>query len=167
MAINTVELVSVLSDAHKRYLKGEIQRIRRETRELAAEGDAFANEVLSDVERNMLLFDEHINEEENVLFPKIVRAEKLNAALSSEREVLLHYRAEIDNLIEHHEEIKPFLDKAIAWGGYRDRGNLKVAALSRRFATFEIMLRAHILIEEELLFPYARELFKDDGGSVA
>ena len=154
--ISNEELIAVLVDVQHRYLLKTYQYLFTLVKELADGGDKNAGALVPEVAATLDAMDVHFKEEEQDLFPKILRAEKAGATEAEGPGALEYYEVTVRELISEHEEAKAFFDKVVAWS--ESLGD-EQEELSGGFVTLAVVINAHILIEEELLFVRAEALF--------
>lgn len=159
--VSNKELIGVLVDVHHRYLRRTFQYLFTSVKELAEGGDKNAKALVAEIAATLDALEDHFEGEEQDLFSKILRTEKAEAEGPG---ALEYYEVTVRDLISEHEETKAFFDKMVAWA--ESLGD-EHEELSGGFVTLAIVLNAHILLEEELLFPRAESLFGDAGGSTA
>ncbi len=152
------ELITVLVDVHHRYLREAVVSLLSQIKELADDGDNYASGIIADIEDTVRALDAHFKEEEQNLFPKILRAEKAGTAESGEPGSVDYYEVLVRDLISEHEEARAFLEKVVGWSESLADGERR-DDLSGGLITLAVILNAHILIEEELLFPRAEAMF--------
>jgi hemerythrin-like domain-containing protein len=159
--VSNKELIGVLVDVHHRYLRRTFQYVLTSVKELADGGDKNAKAIVADMAVTLDALEDHFAGEEQDLFSKILRAEKAEVEGPG---ALEYYEVTVRDLISEHEETKAFFDKIVAWA--ESLGD-EHEVLAGGFVTLAILLNAHILLEEELLFPRAEYLFRGTGGSTA
>jgi iron-sulfur cluster repair protein YtfE (RIC family) len=156
--ISNEELMTTLVDVHHLYLRKTFRHLFELVKEVADGGDEGAAALVTEMKTTVEALDEHFDEEEENLFPKILQAEKKITDGRAEPVSTEYYEVVVRDLISEHEETKAFFEKAVVWseslGGGEDG-----TELSGGFVTLAVVLNAHILIEEELLFPRAEALF--------
>jgi iron-sulfur cluster repair protein YtfE (RIC family) len=156
--ISNKELITTLVDVHHLYLRKTFRHLFGLVKELGDGGDEGAVALVPEIETAVGALDDHFRDEEENLFPKILKAEEAVKTGSAE-----YYEVLIRDLISEHEETKAFFEKAVVWSE-SVAGIKKNAELSGGFVTLAVVLNAHILIEEELLFPRAEAIFKNKNG---
>lgn len=161
--ISNKELIGVLVDVQHRYLRKTSEYLFALVKELA-DGDKNANALAAEMAATLDALEDHFKGEEQDLFPKILRAEKAGAAEAEGPGALEYYEVTVRDLISEHEETKAFFDKVVAWA--ESLGD-EHEELSGGFVALAVVLNAHILLEEELLFPRALDLFGDTDASTA
>lgn len=157
--ISNKELIATLVDVHHLYLWKTFRHLFGLVKELAGGGDEGAAALVPEVETAVGALNDHFKGEEENLFPKILKAEEAVKTGPTE-----YYEVLIRDLISEHEETKAFFEKAVVWSE-SVAGIKENAELSGGFITLAVILNAHILIEEELLFPRAEAMFKNTNGS--
>ncbi len=105
---------------------------------------------------------EHIELEDYVIFPKILKAVRFNrAGLRDIKERL--YASELTEWIAFHNVIREDLEALVTINGIVDKCNLHEMT-GNIFREFENILREHADFEDEVLFPAALELAINDLG---
>ena len=162
--ISNEELIATLVDVHHLYLRKAFQHLFELVKEVADGGDEGASALVPEMKATVEALDEHFKEEEENLFPKIIRAEEARALGSGKPVSMEFYEVLVRDLISEHEETEAFFEKAVVWSESFGDGEEGIE-LSGGFVTLAVFLNAHILIEEELLFPRAEAIFKDTDAS--
>jgi iron-sulfur cluster repair protein YtfE (RIC family) len=156
--ISNKELIATLVDVHHIYLRKTFRYLFELVKEVADGGDESAAALVQEMETAVNALDDHFREEEGNLFPKILRAEGATADRSAEPVSTEYYEVVVRDLISEHEETKSFFEKVVVWSesvsGIKEHDEL-----SGGFVTLAVVLNAHILIEEEVLFPRAEALY--------
>lgn len=154
--ISNKELIGILVDVHHRYLLKTFQYLFTSVKELADGGDKNADALAGEMAATLEALEDHFKEEEQNLFPKVLGAEKAGTSERAEPGALEFFEVTVRELISEHEETEAFFDKVVAWS--ESLGD-EHEELSGGFVTLAVVLHAHILIEEELLFPRAEAVF--------
>jgi hemerythrin-like domain-containing protein len=154
--VTNKELIGILVDVQHRYLRKTSEYLFTLVKELAGGGDKNAKALAAEMAATLDALEDHFKGEEQDLFPKILRAEKVGASEPGEPGALEFFEVTVRELISEHEETKAFFDKVVAWS--ESLGD-EHEELSGGFVTLAVVLNAHILLEEELLFPRAEDLF--------
>ncbi|UCE26931.1 MAG: hemerythrin domain-containing protein [Candidatus Coatesbacteria bacterium] len=154
--ISNKELIGVLVDVQHRYLRKTLQYLFNSVKKLADEGDKNAETLVPEIVAMLDALEDHFKGEEQDLFSKILRAEKAGTPDSGEPGALEFFEVTVRELISEHEETKAFFDKVV---GLSESLEDEHEELAGGFVTLAVVLNAHILLEEELLFPRAEALF--------
>jgi len=155
--ISDKELIAVLVDVQHRYLRKAFQNLQTLVEARAGAGDKSAGALAPEVAATADALDRHFKEEEHNLFPKILRAGTAGPSGPADPGALGYYEVAVRDLICEHEEAKAFFDKVVAWS---ESLGAEHDDLSDGLVTLAVVINAHILIEEELLFPRAEAVFR-------
>lgn len=154
-------VVELLVRAHADYFRPAALDLSTAIKVYAERGRRVGWEIAAEADEVILFFIQHMDEEDAHYFPVIRRAVSVRTYLPDERGILRRYVEAMGKLNAAHIETEPHIAAMHSW---IDRlAGAEADDLIKMIRAYVAMVEAHMIIEETVLLPRARELVEAKG----